>query len=426
LCLLLLLQLTLVAGQAQGGRVLSRLQPTQLAVIAQEARPRFPEAVDFTLKTSGFEATRATLLFRPVGSPITGRLEERLQASTSALDLRVSLDLATASIPPGAQVEYYWSLSGPSGTTADTQRDVFSLIDTRFQWQTISDDERRFSVHWYGGDVNFGKFLFATAAGALDRFRSTLDTRLDKHADIWVYGSEDDLFSAYTQDTPDYIGGQSFPDLGLVLVAIPDDESARSEIKRVVPHELAHILVHQITRNPYNAPPLWLQEGIATHSEETIDPGYDAALRDAAERGDVDPLRALTSSFGQDEEGLVVAYAQSRSVVDFILGNEKYGPERLARTLAAFREGVTYDEALQRGLGVSTDDLDREWRLSLPFPIADPQKPPATDTISGPQTDNTILLVTLGITIGLALAVFTALVILLLLRRRGAGVGSRQ
>jgi hypothetical protein len=403
---------------SQGMSLQDTALQAQLTVVSQEAAPRFPDAVDFTLKASGFPAERATLYYRPAGSPVTSRLEEPLQGTASTLDLRVSLDLLTTSIPPGAQVEYYWTLTSASGSTADTPAQIFTLTDTRFQWQTISDENRRFAVHWYSGDIDFGKFLFATAAGAVDRLQGMLDARLERRAEIWVYGSEDDLFSAYTQDVPTFIGGQSFPELGLVLAAIPDDENSRAEIKRIVPHELSHILLHQVTRNPYNTPPLWLQEGLATYNEESGEPGYDAALQEAAERGAIEPLRALTSSFSQDEEGIPVAYAQSRSVVAFILGDERFGPERLARTLAAFREGVTYDEALQRGIGLSIDELDREWRLSLPFEIAAPQQPPVTDVTPVPQQDSIVLPVILGIVIGMAVAGLTALVILIVVQRK--------
>jgi hypothetical protein len=39
--------------------------------------------------------------------------------------------------------------------------------------------------------------------------------------------------------------------------------------------------------------------------------------------------------------------------------------------LATFPEGITYDEAIQQGLGISFDELDRRWREDL---IADAKK----------------------------------------------------
>ena len=63
----------------------------------------------------------------------------------------------------------------------------------------------------------------------------------------------------------------------------------------------------------------------------------------------------------------MLSYAQSGSVVEFILEDARYGPSKLARTVAAFKEGVTYDEALRSGLGVSVDELDEQWRQALPY-----------------------------------------------------------
>jgi hypothetical protein len=37
----------------------------------------------------------------------------------------------------------------------------------------------------------------------------------------------------------------------------------------------------------------------------------------------------------------------------------------MAKLLGTFREGVTFDEAIEQGLGVSFDELDRGWRENL-------------------------------------------------------------
>jgi hypothetical protein len=427
-----LLLITLNGGQlAAGSRQPSTQTPSQpqVNVTQQSAQPRFPDAVDFTLRASGFPAREATLLYRPVGYSITSRLTTPATVVSDTLDLRVSLDLSTAGIPPNAEVEYYWSLHDGAGNRGDTPPARFTLVDTRFSWQSLGTEAGSpVAVHWYNGDANFGKFLYDTASGALSRIGETLDTRLDRRAEIWVYATEDDFFGAFPPEQAAVdVGGQSFPELALVLAAIPNDESARSEIKRIVPHELSHLLLYSATRNPYNKPPLWLQEGFATYNEESAEPGYEAALQAAVEAGSLDPLRALTSSFREEEGAAAVAYAQSRSVVEYILESPKYGPERLARTIAAFREGVTYDEALERGLGITTDELDGEWRASLPYQAATPTATPGigdqgsgVGAAQGAKNDSGVWLVVAGVAVGLGLAV-VAFVVALMLRRRVQG-----
>jgi hypothetical protein len=168
------------------------------------------------------------------------------------------------------------------------------------------------------------------------------------------------------------VGGQAYPLLAVVLAAIPDNEFSDLEIKRVIPHEISHLVLYQATRNPYNVPPAWLDEGLAVHNQEVPYPGGAEELREAAEGGWLLPLKALSGSFGANEEEALLSYEQSGSVVDFILSDPRYGAEKLARAVAKFKEGVTYDDALTAGLGITTEQLDAQWRDSLPYNVAPP------------------------------------------------------
>jgi hypothetical protein len=196
------------------------------------------------------------------------------------------------------------------------------------------------------------------------------------------------LIGALPSNIPEWVGGKAFPSLALVLATISNDETADSETKRVVPHELSHLVLYQATRNPYNAPPAWLDEGLAVHNQESHDPFETEALKQAAEEGRLVPLKALSGSFGANEDTALLSYAESRSVMDFVVSDPRFGPEKLARTVAAFKDGVTYDDALKAGLDVTTDELDALWRASLPYKVAPqsnapepsrPQSQPATD-----------------------------------------------
>jgi hypothetical protein len=93
------------------------------------------------------------------------------------------------------------------------------------------------------------------------------------------------------------------------------------------------------------------------------DPRLDAVLERARRSGKLPSLRALGSGFGTDPEAALLGYAASRSVVEYLVAT--YGEEGVARLLAAYREGVTDDEALERSLGLSVDELDRSWKAWL-------------------------------------------------------------
>ena len=370
----------------------------EVVMLEHDVAPRFPEAVDFTLKTSGFMIERAELNYRLVGEAVTVGVEAALPEATDMVDTSVNLDLRVSYIPPGAEVTYYWKLTSPGGEVVETPVKTFVMEDEGFNWRDLTDEKGRVRVHWYDGDGNFGQSLLATASAALDRLEEQIGARLERRAEIWVYANGEELFEALPLHQPEWVGGQAYPALGVVMAAIRNNELAELEIKQAIPHEISHLVLYQATKNPYNAPPAWLDEGLAVHNQEVRDPLEQEVLREAAEGGWLVPLRALSGSFGADEDKARLSYAQSGSVVEFILEDRRYGADALAKTVAAFREGVTYDDALKAGLGITTDQVDEQWRDSLPYQVAPPGGTPGNNTRQDvmPQWVRTLLFITLA------------------------------
>jgi hypothetical protein len=54
---------------------------------------------------------------------------------------------------------------------------------------------------------------------------------------------------------------------------------------------------------------------------------------------------------------------------------DTWGDEGMSKLLATLEEGVTYDDAIEQGLGITFDELDRRWREDL---LADAQQVGAT------------------------------------------------
>jgi hypothetical protein len=102
------------------------------------------------------------------------------------------------------------------------------------------------------------------------------------------------------------------------------------------------------------------------NQEEFIAGREITPLREAAEDDRLIPLEELDRAFTtNDSNKALLAYAQSRNLVEFIVG--RYGRQSVGRTLAAFREGATQEAALQKGIGVTLADLEKEWRAALPY-----------------------------------------------------------
>ncbi|HVG00446.1 MAG TPA: peptidase MA family metallohydrolase [Chloroflexia bacterium] len=411
-CILLLPAHSFAQSQATLGTRYSALGTRHSVLVhEQTAAADFPTRVEFRLKASGFETARAELNYRLVGDSVTAGLQAEVEEVTTTPDLGVTLDLTTAYLPPGTQVEYYWTLTGPLGKTTETPTQSFKLVDERYSWKSLTDAQGRVTVNWYEGGSGFGKTLLGVATEALDRLQNDIDAGLTRPAEVWVYASQDELLDALPANIPEWVGGKAFPHLALVMASIADDDLAELETKRTIPHELSHLVLYQATRNPYNAPPAWLDEGLAVYNQEAHDPAEEEALRWAAEHGALLPLNSLSGSFGADEESALLAYAQSHSAVEFLLTDSRYGPDKLARTVAAFSEGVTYDEAFQAGLGATVDEIDQQWLASLPYEVV-----PDRETVAASALD---LVVWVAASIALLLfSVGGVLTLILLVRRR--------
>ena len=109
--------------------------------------------------------------------------------------------------------------------------------------------------------------------------------------------------------------------------------------------------------------------------------GYRGTVARHAKDDTLMTLQTLSSSFPADSAQAGQAYAQSGSVVEFIIQN--YGQEAMAQLLEIFSEGALYDDALEEALSVDTWGLDNAWRDSLD---AAPLEVPASSGEAVPST----------------------------------------
>lgn len=374
--LLLALLVALATASTPAPILVANAQPAieapALSVASNDAVPTFPDGIRFSLvATSPVPIERVELLYAAAG-------QETLNLSTPAytpgteIDLTHDLDLR-GDLPPGVDLVYRWRLLDTDGAAIETEPQTVLWSDDRFDWNPLPGE--RVTVYAYAGDPEFNQAVLETAERTLDRLETDYDARQTDPIRLWVYASGDDFAGALRPNTEPWIAGASYPALDLILAVLPNTNAA--EIGRVVPHEISHVLLHQATRNPFNRPPNWLDEGLATYAQEVADPSYPALVRAAAADGRLESVRTLNAQFPYDGGAAQLAYAQSLSVVEFIV--ETHGSDGMARLIAVFRDGVSYDDAVRQALGVSLDGLDRAWRASLDAQPRVPDAALATD-----------------------------------------------
>jgi len=261
-------------------------------------------------------------------------------------------------LPPGAQVQYWWTAQDAAGDTVQTDTSTVSFDDNRYNWQSITSGP--ITLLWYSGSNQFANALMTAAQQGLQRIQNELGLTPQGHVRIYIYASTKDLQGAQLF-AASWEGGVTFYSFDVIAIGVAPDQLSFGE--SAIPHELTHWVVHQVTFNDYGAGlPPWLDEGLATYIQGVV-PEYQEALNYAIKNNQLISVRSLSSPFSAIAEQALISYGESQSIVTFLI--QTYGEDKMDQLLNVFHEGASYDDALKQVYGFDQDGLDVLWRQSL-------------------------------------------------------------
>ena len=372
LCLLLIvIAVTLTALPTVG------LAEDEIAVTFSGAQAQFPLAITFYLEAEStneiididleYRVKRQSLV--PISCRVSVDFTQGQRVSASwTWDM-----LQTGGLPPGIEVEYWWLIEDATGYRIETSPATVQFDDLRYDWDSLTSD--RVTLYWYEGGQTFAQELIDAADEALERLASDTGVSLEPPAKFFIYASFWDLLGALVY--PDiWTGGIAFPGYGIIVIGVPPDDPAWG--RRVIAHELGHLVVHQAVSGPYGALPNWLDEGLAMDAEGEFRSDLHSQLDEAIANDALFSVRSISSSFPADPEEAKLCYAESYSLVQFLI--DRYGSDKILELLDAFKRGSTYDDALVEVYGFDMDGLNDRWRESLGL------GPPASPTITPTPT----------------------------------------
>lgn len=327
------------------------------------ATATFQQSITFRLTADADSPIVAVELYwRAAGDP-------ELQAAFPSIqaDRRVSashvVDMSVNYLPPGIDLIYYWRVTEQGGDITESEPQTLFYMDERQRWQELTDGQ--VTVYWHNGSESFARDIVDTANRGIRRLSERFGVVASEPVRLVIYGDEKSFNRALPPNSAEWIGGQAHPQLNLIVAEIEPRSSTDAEVRRMVPHEISHLILYQATKNPFNSPPNWLDEGLAVYNQETPDARFQPALDEAVASGRLIPVRALNSSFPTDPDQAMLSYAESASIVAFIA--EDLGDDTLAALVAVFRDEVSYAEAVERALGMTIDELDAQWKASLGY-----------------------------------------------------------
>jgi len=162
----------------------------------------------------------------------------------------------------------------------------------------------------------------------------------------------------------DNIVAFAVPQYNLIVIDYSRMGTGPFTLETTMKHESCHLLLHHNIRDENL--PRWLDEGICQWVSDgmaEIMTTQDKAIENATLSQKLIPLRQLAQSFPKEEKSLVLAYEESRSVVDYI--NEKFGVAKLIDLLEYLKGGLDLEDAVVKSFSVSMDELEMRWRGHL-------------------------------------------------------------
>lgn len=345
---------------------------------SEDVRNEFPNGIVFSMSVvapSPVEEVRLRYSIAPDGTGAAG-VADCTAAATTTCTFELRSTLRTFLIP-GTEITYYWDIRDSAGNTLSTEPRLFVYEDTRFDWQTLSEDN--LTVWWYAGSAEDAQAVLAAARESLDGTSRLVGTSVDFPVKVFSYASTDDMQAAILSGSQ-----QGIVTLGEVVYSDTAMVSADVYPLDIVRHEVAHIVVRQATKGPFDIPD-WLNEGTAVYAQREPLAGEVQALETAIRRNDVFSIHAMSSASLASTAGNVnLFYGQSWSLVSFLVDN--YGPDKFAQLFAVFKEGSTTDRALRGVYGFGQEELEARWRESVGLPPAmRPEPSPALEPSPAPE-----------------------------------------
>jgi len=330
-----------------------------LTILDSSAQVEFPSRLSFNLSAEDDVNITDIRLYYTVDrasfAQVTSEVYIEFVPATT-VDVNWALEMVKiGGLPPGASVDFWWAIEDASGGRIETAPSRIQFDDNHYSWRSLTEGE--VAIYWYKGNDSFAREIMLSAQQALTRLAEDTGAELERPVKLYIYANSQDLQGAmiYPQE---WTGGVAFTRYGTIAIGISSDNLSWG--RGAIAHELTHLVIDQMTLNPYGNLPTWLDEGLAMYAEGALSPEYTASLNKAiAEKGLIS-VRSLSSPFSAYTEQSVLAYAQSYSLVDFLISN--YGQAKMLELLLTFRQGSSYDGALEKVYGFDMDGLNTLWQ----------------------------------------------------------------
>ncbi len=264
---------------------------------------------------------------------------------------------------PGAQVRFQFVIETAEGERHPTRSATLTYMNPALPWTNV--EEGLVEIWYHAG----GRQLEADAREGVRQGLAVLSERfgitIQRPTRLVLYSDIERMRRDLGGGTSPWSAGAAISEFDVTVLHAAADPESRRDLKAVIAHELTHIALDHATENPFGQAPLWMHEGLATTVESAVLRRfpYERIMADAVAREEFVSLRGLTGSFPANSRRALQAYAQSNSLINYII--ERWGTAAVKRLVEAYAQGVTDDGAATAALGFNLDELEGAWLAAV-------------------------------------------------------------
>ncbi len=374
-----------------------------ITVTSETDTINFPKYIDFALSASDTSSpiTQAYIYIALQGRPYAPSVKYQVAISNPAQTITLHYPVDTTGnnfLSPGTPIKYHWALEDKAGNWHIEATQNFTTIDTRFAWQGLS--QGLLHVHWYNRSQGFGQLLLNKANASIQHISSVLGNGLQQPINVWVYASNEDFHGALAPGSYEWVGGEAEPWLNEAFISVEDSND--NTLVRDMPHELTHLVFHQLIAQGPSAP-TWFDEGMAVYNQLYHEPEMKFRFEQALTNHSLLRLDSLAQNFPAESDKAYLAYAQSWQLLDYMYST--FGQPKMSLLIKHMHDPANnFNHDLTASIGEDQIHLENQWRLHLNQPPVlyttgtMPTSNSAVKTLPSIPVDNTApVLITTGI-----------------------------
>lgn len=338
-----------------------------ISVTSESDVIHFPDAIDFTMtaKDTASSIVQATIHITYKEPPYSFVKEHSITLIRPSQSVTVHWHENTSGDnfhTPGTPIEYNWVLQDSANNYHTELPQNFKTFDTRYSWQYLS--RGLLQVNWYNRPAAFGQLLLNRANDSINHISQVLGGGPLHPINLWVYASNEDFHGALAPGSYEWVGGEAHPALNEAFISVIDEND--DTLVRDMPHELTHLVFHQLIAQGQQAP-TWFDEGIAVYNQLFHEPEMKARFEQALFQKSLLRLNTISVSFPSDSDQAYLAYAQSWNLISYMYTT--FGQSKMSLLIKEMNNPeADFNKDLVQVIGQDQDHLENQWRLHLGQP----------------------------------------------------------